>query len=286
MLDQIAIDRFNRSEDHLQLEALADHTVLAAWMTPPARSCFTFDLLTALSQASLGCQAGRFGSFDHWLLGSKVPGVFNFGGDIELFASAIRNRDRRTLQGYGQICIDLVLRQSSGFGIPITTASLIQGDALGGGAEAALAGQVVVAERGSKIGFPEIMFNLFPGMGAFHIVADRLGVAEARDLLLEGKIHRAEDFHRLGLVDVLAEPGEGLATALDHLAGLSASSNGRRGIEAVRRDAGHVNHRNLLATVEQWVERALDIGDEALGLIDHLVGRQQVKAGAEAGSSA
>jgi DSF synthase len=278
MLDDNAIDLFNRTEDQVQLEALADQTVLAAWMTPTARSCFTFDLLTALANASLGCQTGRFGSFDHWLLGSKVPGVFNFGGDIELFASAIRRRDRRTLQGYGQVCIELVLRQRLGFGLPITTVSLIQGDALGGGAEAALSAQVVVAERGSKIGFPEIMFNLFPGMGAFHLLADRLGVAGATDLLLDGGIHSAEEFHDLGLVDVVADKGEGLATALDHLDRQSASANGRLGIAAVRRDVGMVNHRNLQTTVEQWVDRALDVGDEALRLIDHLVGRQLIRA--------
>ena len=46
------------------------------------------------------------------------------------------------------------------------TVALIQGDAIGGGFEAMLTNDVVIAERTAKFGLPEILFNLFPGMGA------------------------------------------------------------------------------------------------------------------------
>jgi len=49
--------------------------------------------------------------------------------------------------------------------LPLTTISLAQGDALGGGFEAALSCSVIIAERRARFGFPEVMFNLFPGMG-------------------------------------------------------------------------------------------------------------------------
>jgi DSF synthase len=48
----------------------------------------------------------------------------------------------------------------------VTTIALVQGDALGGGFETALSSNVLIAERSAKLGFPEILFNLFPGMGA------------------------------------------------------------------------------------------------------------------------
>lgn len=44
---------------------------------------------------------------------------------------------------------------------------MVQGDAFGGGLEFALSSNILVAEQGTRLGFPEILFNLFPGMGAY-----------------------------------------------------------------------------------------------------------------------
>lgn len=277
MIDEIAVAAYNKVATDVALEALIDENALVVRMRPDGRACFTLDLLSALADVQVACQAGRFGAFDHWILGSEVPGVFNYGGDLELFADAIRNRDRRVLHGYGALCVNLVHQHRWGFGLPISTMSLIQGDALGGGAEAALSAQVVVAERGHKIGFPEILFNLFPGMGAFHILADRLGVAGAERLLQEGRFHSTEEFHELGLIDVIAEPGEGLTAAKDHVRRCRASGNGRRGLTATRADLSTLTHESLARTVDRWVDRALDLGPDNLSLIDHLVGRQHAK---------
>ena len=51
--------------------------------------------------------------------------------------------------------------------LPILTVALIQGDAVGGGFEAMLTDDIVIAEQGAKFGLPEILFNLFPGMGGY-----------------------------------------------------------------------------------------------------------------------
>lgn len=278
MIETNAVEHFDSTSTQLDLEPLVDENALVVWMRPPGRSCFTLDLLSALSEVTVATQAGRFGNYDHWVLGSRVPDVFNYGGDLELFADAIRSRDRRLLRGYGQLCVDLVYQHRTGFGLPITTTSLIEGDALGGGAEAALSAQTVVAERGRKIGFPEIMFNLFPGMGALHLLADRVGVVEAERMLLEGRFHSTDDFHELGLIDVLADPGEGLAATRDHLARLRANGNGRRGLRATRNEISSLSYEALTRTVERWVDRALELGDDNLALVDHLVGRQHAKA--------
>ena len=60
-------------------------------------------------------------------------------------------------------------------GLPMITIGLAQGDALGGGFESLLSFNVIIAERGAKFGFPETMFGLFPGMGAYSLVARRVG---------------------------------------------------------------------------------------------------------------
>ena len=63
------------------------------------------------------------------------------------------------LLGYGKACVDVLYRNYIGHELPITTISLIQGECLGGGFEAALSSDVLVAERQARFGFPEIMFK-------------------------------------------------------------------------------------------------------------------------------
>src|SRR3546814_11845575 len=58
---------------------------------------------------------------------------------------------------------------------PYTTLFRSQGEALGGGFEALLCFDVVIAERSARFGHPEMLFGLFPGMGAYSILARKLG---------------------------------------------------------------------------------------------------------------
>jgi DSF synthase len=75
----------------------------------------------------------------------------------------------------------------------------------------------LIAEKGCKMGFPEILFNLFPGMGALTLLGRRVGMAKAEQMILSGNLYRAEDFHEMGVVDVLAEPGEGPQAVYDYV---------------------------------------------------------------------
>ena len=68
------------------------------------------------------------------------------------------------------------------------------------------------------MGLPEILFNLFPGMGAYSLLARRIGLRAAEELILSGKVLPAAKLHEMGIVDVLAKDGEGEAavTRVDH----------------------------------------------------------------------
>jgi DSF synthase len=94
--------------------------------------------------------------------GSMVDGVFNLGGDLELFADAIVRRDREGLAAYAKACIDICYPNAVKMDLPIITVALCQGDTLGGGFESALSSDILVAERRARFGLPEILFGLFP----------------------------------------------------------------------------------------------------------------------------
>ena len=166
-----------------QLRATFDPDLAAMWLrwSPKPRPCFNPQLLTACNEYCQFLQkgnglityGGRTHTIESSILGSDVPGVFNLGGDLDLFTALITERNRAGLMEYGVACVEVVYRNFVCYDLPLTTVSLVQGECLGGGFEAALSSQVVIAERSARFGFPEIMFNLFPGMGAVPFVLRR-----------------------------------------------------------------------------------------------------------------
>lgn len=121
-------------------------------------------------------------------LSSRMPGIFNLGGDLALFAQLIRERNRDALDRYARLSIDVIHANSDSLDLPLITASVVQGDALGGGFEAALSSNLIIAEKSAKFGLPEVLFNLFPGMGAYTFLARRIDPAAAERMLLSGNI--------------------------------------------------------------------------------------------------
>ena len=89
---------------------------------------------------------GALHQVNHYVTASRIPGVFNVGGDLALFAMLIKSGDREALAQYAKLCIDNIYPRTQSFFSPtLTKISLVQGDALGGGFECALAADVIVA---------------------------------------------------------------------------------------------------------------------------------------------
>ena len=109
----------------------------------------------------------------HVVLASDAN-VFNLGGDLDLFCRLIRARNREHLLAYARQCVEGVYGFHANLNRNTHSIALVQGDALGGGFEAALSCQTIVAEKGVGMGFPEVLFDLFPGMGAYSFLCQRV----------------------------------------------------------------------------------------------------------------
>ena len=88
-------------------------------------------------------------------------------------------------------CVDGVHHLHTGLGGDVRTIALVQGDALGGGMELALACHHIVAEEGVEMGLPEVLFGLFPGMGAYSFLSRRVSPQMAERIILEGRLYKA-----------------------------------------------------------------------------------------------
>jgi len=157
---------------------------------------------------------------------------------------------------------------------PLTTMTLVQGDALGGGFEAAVSSNVVIAERSATFGLPEIIFNLIPGMGAYTFLIRRVSPDVAERLITSGRTLSAEQMLELRLVDVLAEDGQGEKAVNDFLAAHHRRSNAEAALQRVRQLVNPVTYEELIDITHIWVDAALQLTDRDLRLIARLVRAQ------------
>jgi len=267
-----------------QLSATYNMDQHAVWLRlrPQPRPSFNPELLRDLSsycrllsetRGLLKCR-GTEQPVEYAILASATPRVFNLGGDLALFMRLIEAGDREGLTRYGRACVDVLYSNYRGHGLPILTVSLVQGECLGGGFEAALSSDVVIAERGSRFGFPEILFNLFPGMGAYSFLERRVGRKLTEELISGGQIHRADDMLRLGIVDVVVEDGGGESGVEAWIRQSRRSRNGLAGIARTRRRIGGIDLEELMDVVGIWVDAALNLSSRDLKLMQRLVTRQ------------
>jgi DSF synthase len=219
------------------------------------------------------------GLVKHYVMTSDVPGVFNFGGDLSLFVLLIRARDLESLRLYGRRCIDLVWWMENASKLGVHTTVLVQGDTLGGGLESVMPFHKVIFERSAQAGFPEVLFNLFPGMGAWDFTIRKAGFAVANEMILSGRLYTADQLLRHHLVDLVVEDGEGEAAVEAVIRSVNPRLRGTLAALEARRHAAPITYESLMTIVDQWVETALQLTDRDLRLMERLARAQVRKAG-------
>jgi len=263
--------------DELDVLYDCEHRALWTFMRPVGRPSFTPPMLDDfrnwqnLISSSFG--PGRT-PLEYLVLGSRSPGVFCFGGDLALFSELIRSGNRDGLVSYGRQCVEILHRNIHSLDLPMLTIGLVQGKALGGGFEALLSFDFIIAERGSSFGLPEVMFGLFPGMGAHPLLARKLGTAMADRMILSGDTYSAEYMYELGVVHELAAPGEGVAAARSFMEKSSRRHSGLVAARKAMRVSAPVELTEFYAIVELWADAALGLSEKDLKLMHRLVSAQ------------
>lgn len=258
-----------------QLDVRWDAETGTLWthMTPVDRPNFNSAMLRDFQrwQAEIGREfADQSQGLKYLVLGSRFPGIFNLGGDLELFAQFIRSGDRDGLVRYGRDCVSILHNNMRRLELPVVTIALVQGDALGGGFEAALSFNVIVAEKGSRFGLPEIAFGMFPGMGAHSLLSRKVGLARAEEMMLNNRLYTAEEMHEMGIVHVLAEPGCGEDAVRAYIARNRRRHAAHRGIYHASSLADPITLEKLNAIVDVWVDNALCLDEGDLKLMRRL----------------
>jgi len=271
------------SESYREIETTVNAADRALWcrMRPSSsRPSFTPALLADLAQMQRAIRqqflvdpAKR--PFEFMVFASRTPEVFSLGGDLELFHELIERRDYSALRRYAHRCVEVIFANYIGYGNRVVTIALVQGEALGGGFEAALSTDYIVAERQAKFGFPEVLFNLFPGMGAYSFLSRRIGVAKTEEMLRTGKMYSARELFELGVIDEVVDEGTGELAVRRTMERMRSRLNANAALYQVRRRVDPVTLEELKDVADIWVESALRLDGQDLRRMKKITGAQE-----------
>ncbi|KGT88917.1 enoyl-CoA hydratase [Erwinia typographi] len=272
VINQTTCRLFNEVGQTTQLSAYYEEGRRTMWMLLRAqpRPSFNHELIEEIMNLSYAAQRSGL-PIDFWVTGSLVPTMFNAGGDLRFFVESIKNGRREALRAYARACVDCIHAAARGFDTGAVSIAMIEGSALGGGFEAALAHHFILAQNTARMGFPEIAFNLFPGMGGYSLVARRSGMKLAEELICEGESHTAEWFEQRGLVDKVFQPGEGYQATRTFIDTLRPKLNGVKAMLKARQRVLQLTRAELMDITEDWVDFAFSIEPKDIAYMERLV---------------
>ena len=281
---QLSISNFQQIDTRFDTE----FGVMWSIMHPEPRPCFTKTCLNDLLQHHKYLQTlqgqvisqGKAQQVNYLVLASGVEGVFNLGGDLSAFRELIMAQNRDSLLNYAKLCIDN-LWTFYDMQAPITTIALVQGQAMGGGFESALSAHILIAEKSAVMGLPEVLFNLFPGMGALSFLSRKIGMPAAEKMVRSGKIYTGEELYQMGVVDVLAEDGQGEYALNNWIKKNHRSLNSFQAINRAKQRVNPLTLEELYDITEIWVDAALRLDERNLKVMERLVRAQNAKIGSD-----
>jgi len=209
------------------------------------------------------------------VLQSAHPEYFSLGGDLAYFRECIRQQDHQGLRDYSMLCVDMIYQWSSTLSQHATTVALVQGRALGGGFETALASDYIIAEEQSEFGFPEILFGLFPCTGGMSLLCQRVSVHQAERMMSDGKIYSAAELKALGVVDEICPRGKGAQAVEQFISEHARHRTARLMLQRGRHRLAPLNYRELETVVGEWVDAAMGLSDDNLRVLDMLIQMQR-----------
>jgi enoyl-CoA hydratase/carnithine racemase len=150
--------------------------------------------------------------------------------------------------------------------LPMPTIAAIEGNALGGGLELALACDIRVASEHASVGLPEVRLAVTPGAGGTQRLPRVVGVARAKELAFTGRILDAQEAERIGLVNRVVPAGQARAAA-DEIAAEIA----QRGPLAVR-EVKRLIDRSVELDIDDGLAAEVDASERVFDTEDMLEG--------------
>ena len=211
----------------------------------PPLNLVTAELLAELDAALATLEAAAPGDVRAVVVTGSGERAFSAGSHVAEFEAQRGPGGRERLAFEGRVSARLAT-------LPMPTIAAIEGNALGGGLELALACDIRVASERAKLGLPEVRLAVTPGAGGTQRLARIVGLARAKELILTGRVLSAADAERIGLVSEVVPAGRAVARAREIGEEIAA-----RGPIAVR-EAKRLIDASLDTTIEDGLAAELE----------------------------
>ncbi|HEU0243023.1 MAG TPA: enoyl-CoA hydratase-related protein [Candidatus Limnocylindrales bacterium] len=172
----------------------------------PPLNLVTAELLAELDAALGALEAAAPGDVRAVVVSGRGERAFSAGSHVGEFEAQRGPGGRDRLAFESRVSNRLAT-------LPMPTIAAIEGNALGGGLELALACDIRVASERAKLGLPEVRLAVTPGAGGTQRLPRVVGVARAKELVLTGRVIDAAEAERIGLVSRVVPAGQALAVA-------------------------------------------------------------------------
>jgi enoyl-CoA hydratase/carnithine racemase len=252
------------AEQFVSLEP-RDGGVVILRLDRPKMNALSSDLLGQLADSAESLAADPPGAVVVW----GGPRIFAAGADVNEFVDEAAGRPSperaRLVAARFRRALDAVAA------LPVPTIAAVDGYALGGGCELALACDLRVAAPNARFGQPEILLGIIPGGGGTQRLTRLVGPARSKDLILTGRQVGAEEALRIGLADRLAGDAGALEEALGLAATLAAGPPAAMALAKSAIDAGaDVPLESALDEEESRFVEVFGTQDAAVGVASFL----------------
>lgn len=240
------------SEKFVEIE-IDDFGVATLRLNRPKMNALSAELLKQLKEAAGELAANPPGAVVVW--GGER--IFAAGAEISEFSGP---EEAKTIGGLFHGALNALAE------LPRVTIAAVNGYALGGGCELALACDLRVAADSAKFGQPEILLGIIPGGGGTQRLPRLIGSSRAKDLILSGRLVGAEEALSMGLVNRVVPGPEVYSHALEWAREFA------RGPATVQGLAKSVIDRGLDVSIDRGLEEELAAFEEAFTTEDSAIG--------------
>ncbi|MHB8886674.1 MAG: crotonase/enoyl-CoA hydratase family protein [Methylovirgula sp.] len=247
-----------------QLKLEYEAAVKTLWVTiaPEPKPVFTFDLVDSVARlqkaiVDLWGPDRHVRSPIHYFAYRASGQIFTMGGDLDFYLDCIAKGDRSTLREYARLSIEGVLGNASSISGSAITMATIEGKGIGGGIDAPLSCNMVIAEEQASFTYPEVKFNHFP-ITAVAVLSRRIGARAAHKLLATAAELSASEFAAIGALDAVVSTGQGEAWLRKYATETMPMHGARLGLfSAFHRRRAEEFKAELQAMAEAWSDYML-----------------------------
>ena len=209
------------------------------------------------------------------ILASQTPEIYGYGGNILEIIETVKNIDREKIEQCAEVAIKGMYNHVVNLHLPIHTVALVEGVAVAGGFEKVLSFNAVIAEEQSIFGLQQMRFNFFPGSAIYSLLARKVGMRKADEIIVGMKTYTADEMKEMGVVTQVAQKGEGKKAVDRYLRKYLKGFNGLQALHAAKMRYRPFEFQEMEDMAKIWVDSLMNLDEKDIKIMEIVAEKQK-----------